>query len=99
MIKHIVMWRLRDDLPKPKSEVAAEIKRILEDLKGKIEVIRAIEVGINVKPSDGASDVALYSEFATLDDLEIYQKHPEHLRVAGYIGEVRSERRVVDYEA
>jgi hypothetical protein len=41
--------------------------------------------------------VALYSEFDNEKDLEIYQKHPEHLKVAEFIAKVRERRAVVDY--
>ena len=45
-----------------------------------------------------AADVALYSEFASWDDLAAYQRHPEHLKVASFVQEIRLERHVVDYE-
>jgi len=41
--------------------------------------------------------VVLYSEFRSQKDLEAYQRHPEHIRVAEFIEKVREERRVVDY--
>ena len=31
-------------------------------------------------------------------DLDTYQVHPEHKRVAAYIGKVRTARAAVDYE-
>ena len=31
------------------------------------------------------------------EDLELYQKHPEHLKVAEFIGKARERRAVVDY--
>ena len=48
MIKHVVMWKIRDELDgKPKSELCRDIKQQLEALPGKIPVIRSLEVGIN----------------------------------------------------
>ena len=99
MIKHIIMWRLKETANGAgKEENARKLKERLESLKGKIGVIKHIEVGINIKYSEAASDVVLYSEFDSLDDLEAYQKHPEHQRIVGFVNEVRLERRVVDYE-
>ena len=99
MIKHIVMWRLKDfAYGADKGENAKKLKSLLESLKSKISEIKRIEVGININPSYGAFDVVLYSEFDSLSDLEAYQKHPEHLEVVSFVNEVRSERRVVDYE-
>jgi len=33
-----------------------------------------------------------------LDDLNSYQVHPEHKKVAAYIGKVKTSRAAVDYE-
>jgi Stress responsive A/B Barrel Domain len=41
----------------------------------------------------------LYSEFNTEQDLELYQKHPEHVKVAEFIAKARERRAVVDYHA
>jgi len=99
MIKHIVMWRLKEFANGVnKEENARKLKSHLESLKSKIKEIKRIEVGINIKSSDAASDVVLYSEFDSMDDLEAYQRHPEHMKVVDFVNEVRLERRVVDYK-
>jgi hypothetical protein len=56
-----------------------------------------MEVGLNCIPGEAAYDVALYSEFADEKDLSIYMKHPEHVKVAEFVGKVRESRVVVDY--
>jgi hypothetical protein len=100
MIKHIVMWKLKDFAEgKSKIDNAKEIKVLLENLKGKIPGVKAIEVGLNIEPSEQAYDVVLYSEFEDIDALNTYQKHPEHLKVAEFVGKVREARTVVDYQA
>lgn len=99
MIKHIVMWRLKDFANGAgKGENAIRLKDRLESLRGKISEIRHLEVGININGSEAAFDVVLYSEFDSLEDLEAYQRHPEHRGVADFVNSVRSERAVVDYE-
>ena len=99
MIKHIVMWKIKDSHNgESKSEIIEHVKNILEELKSKISEIIEIEVGLNFNPSEAAYDVVLYSTFNSREDLEIYQKHPDHLAVAGYISEVRTARTVVDYD-
>lgn len=93
------MWKLKDFAEgKTKEENAKEVKRLLEDLSGKIPGLRSIEVGINIETSKQAYDVVLYSEFDSLNDLNAYQKHPEHLKVGEFVGKVRDARTVVDYE-
>lgn len=99
MIKHIVMWKLKDSARGvSKEENAKELKSVLEDLKDKIDVIKEIEVGMDFNGSAAAYDVALYSVFDSRDDLQTYQKHPEHVKVVDFVNEIRDERVVVDYE-
>jgi hypothetical protein len=100
MIKHIVLWKLKENADgKTRQENALELKAALESLKGKVAEIHALEVGLNFNPADTASDLSLYSEFKTREDLEKYQKHPEHLKVVELVKKVTQERRISDYEA
>ena len=99
MIKHVVMWRLKEFANGVnKEENTRKLKSHLESLKSKIKEIKRIEVGINITISEAASDVVLYSEFDSMGDLEAYQRHPEHTKIVAFVNEVRLERRVVDYE-
>jgi stress responsive alpha/beta barrel protein len=99
MIKHIVLWKLKEDVDgKPKPETAQELKAALEGLKNKIKEIQSLEVGLNINRADTASDVSLYTEFKSREDLDKYQKHPEHLKVVELVKRVTVERRVSDYE-
>jgi len=99
MIKHIVMFRLKESaLGRSKNENLQELKILLESLQEKIPVVKCMEVGINVGKSASASDIALYSEFDDIQALENYRIHPEHVKVVDYIDKVCSERRVADYE-
>jgi hypothetical protein len=98
MIKHIVMWRLKESgAGDAGRENAKKLKTVLESLKENIAEIKRLEVGINFAQSESSSDVVLYSEFAGKEALEAYQKHPEHLKVAEFVKQVCAERRVVDY--
>jgi hypothetical protein len=100
MIKHIVFFRLADMAEgKTAAQNAAIIKSGLESLRGKIACLRSIEVGVNV-PLASATDhhIALTCTFDTWDDLAQYANHPEHLKVAAYIGKCKTARSAVDYE-
>ncbi|APH20129.1 Dabb family protein [Clostridium botulinum] len=100
MIKHIVMWRLKEFAEgKSKLENANIIKINLEDLKHRIDEVKLIEVGVNINNSQQAYDVVLYSEFENLDDLNLYQNHPDHVKVGEFINKVKEDRIVIDYEA
>lgn len=93
------MWKLKEFAEgKDKLENAKIIKMGLEDLENKINQIRCIEVGININKSEQAYDVVLYSEFDSVEDLNLYQNHPDHLRISEFITNLRDVRVVTDYE-
>ena len=99
MIKHIVLWKLKDSAEgATKQENIKKMKTGLKALKATIPGIRHLEVGINIISSEAAYDVALYSEFADEKDLDSYQKHPAHLKIADFIGKIRESRVVIDYK-
>jgi hypothetical protein len=99
MVKHIVVWKLYDSAAgMTKKDNALAMKQWLEDLKSKIPEIKKLEVGINCNESTDAYDIVLYSEFKDKASLEIYQNHPEHVRFKEKIKNLRSEKKVVDYE-
>jgi hypothetical protein len=99
MIKHIILLKLKDSAEgKTKAENATMLKRELESLASKIKEIRKLEVGINFNTGQDAYDLGLVSEFANKNDLDVYQNHPEHQRVAAILRRLRDYRVVVDYE-
>lgn len=98
MLKHIVLFKLKDSAAGTgKDQNARKLKAEIEALVGKIPQIGKMEVGINTVPSEAAYDVAIYSEFSDKGALEIYQKHPEHMKVVDFVKVVASGRAVVDY--
>ena len=99
MVKHIVLWKLKDFAEgATKKQNALKVKAMLEDMRGKIPGMLKLEVGLNFETSDSASDISLYTEFESRGALDMYQDHPEHLKAKSFIPLVRAERRVVDYE-
>ena len=99
MIKHIVLWKLKEEAEgRSKLENALLLKGELESMTGQIKEIRKLEVGINFNTGEDAYDLALFSEFATKQDLEIYQNHSEHQRVVAILRRLRDTRAVVDFE-
>lgn len=100
MIKHIVMWKLKDEaLGNTKLENAKIIKERLTRLVGIIPEIKSMEIGININTADSvASDAVLIMEVEDLDALERYKTHPEHVKVSEFVKEVRLSRTAVDFE-
>ena len=99
MIKHIVLWKLKESAEgADKRQNALKVKAMLEALNGRIPGLLCLEVGLDFNPTDESADIALYSEFESREALDLYQRHPEHEAVKPFVGAVRLERRVVDYE-
>ena len=99
MIKHIVMWRLKETgNGQSKSENLKQMKAMLEALPAKISEIVEFEVGIDFDRSERAFDMVLVSAFASKETLKAYQIHPEHQKVVAFLPEIVAEGKVVDYE-
>ena len=96
MIKHIVFWKLKEKDKKKNSET---IKERLESLAGKVPGLLKIEIGIDISNTDESADVALYSEFESREALKSYTEHPDHKAILPFVKDIRTERRVVDFES
>lgn len=92
MIKHIVMWTLKDPAD------ALKMKALLESCRAVVPGIVAFEVGMRTEGLEANADVVLYSAFEDQAALAAYQQHPHHLNVAAQIGPLRQTRTVLDYE-
>lgn len=91
MVKHIVVWTMKPDVT---AEQKQEMKLRLMALNGKIPQLLAIDVGID----EGSGTMSLTSEFNTADDLQVYQQHPDHQAVVGFVKPLVAARSVCDYE-
>ena len=88
MVKHIILWRLKDELTADeKAKVKQEIKAGLEGLAGRIPGLLSIEVNIDGRLDSSNADVMLDSTFVDEAALKAYAVHPEHVAVAD--GKVR----------
>lgn len=82
MVKHIILWTLKEMSDSEKESVKAEIKEGLEGLKGKIPGLVEIKVNINGRLASSNADLMLDSTFESEEALKGYSKHPEHVAVA-----------------
>lgn len=100
MIRHIVMWRLKDRAEgRSKAENLAEMRSRLEALPGKVPGVRALNVSTEILVADPPADIVLYCEFDSRRDLDAYAAHPDHVAVVEFIRKVVAERRVTDVMA
>ncbi len=99
MIKHIVAWRFKDEaLGATKAENLTRAKTAIESLRESVPSVRRLEVGLDAGVDHDPWDIVIYSEFDDREGLHAYQAHPEHVKVAKLIGEMRESRAAVDYE-
>lgn len=92
------MWKFKEF--NTVEEKLANIKVFEEGLMSLVGVIPELkhaEFQYNVNEPDGNYDAMLISEFESIEDLNTYQAHPEHLKVAGHCKEIRISRAAVDY--
>ena len=82
MVKHVILWQLKDELDSQKKVLVRKgIKEGLESLAGKIPGLISIKVNVNLLASSNA-DVMLDSSFTDEAALKGYSVHPEHVKVA-----------------
>ena len=100
MIRHIVMWKLKDEAGgATRKKNAEKLKLILEGLRINIDEIKAVEVGIQISEMDDeAFDVVLISDFETDLDFKMYTRHPQHKKAIDFIEKVAEKRVFVDYK-
>ena len=100
MIKHIVMWKLKDHAEgADRAANAAKMKALLDGCRDIVPGIVEFEVALAQPGLEATYDVVLYSVFADKTALDAYQDHPRHVAVKPFIGAVRLERQCMDYEA
>ena len=99
MVKHVILWTLKEELTGDEKEnVKAGIKEGLEGLKGQIPGL--IDIRVNINPlSSSNCDVMLDSTFEDEEALKGYAVNPKHVAVAdGKVRPFTASRVCMDYE-
>ena len=93
MIKHIVIYTLKEGTDKP---AAVElIRSVLEPLVGVIPGLLTMQI----RPAyQGGMDYALYSEFESRQALAEYANHPAHLAAKEHFWHMLDQRVCADFE-
>lgn len=99
MIRHIVMWKLKDTAEGATlADNALKLKEKLEGCRHIVPGILALDVGIAKPGLDSTYDVVLVSDFTDKAALDAYQVHPTHEALKGFVAAIRDTRQCVDYE-
>ena len=93
MVKHIVVYTLKEGVNKP--EAIEIIRSVLEPLVGVIPGLTHMEIRATYQ---GGMDYALYSEFESKEALKNYASHPAHLAAKEHFWHFLDTRVAADYE-
>lgn len=95
MIRHICMFKLKEE--NKQANLQEALVRV-QELKS-IEQLQHFEVVTNSPETPESNyDLSLIFDFLSVEDLNIYQKHPKHVAFGGFITEIREARACIDYE-
>ena len=99
MVKHIILWTLKEMTNSEKESVKAGIKEGLEGLKGKVPGLVDIKVITSGRLASSTADLMLDSTFENEETLKGYSKHPEHVAVAdSKVRPYTASRACLDFE-
>ncbi len=99
MIKHIVMWKLKEHAEgAPRAANAVAMKAKLDACAELVPGILEFETALAQPGLEATYDVVLYSVFENKAALDAYQEHPDHVALKPFIGAVREARQCMDYQ-
>ena len=95
MIKHVVMWKFKEE---NREENMKKAREMLLALPPVISEIKKMQVYFDVSHTDMSMDMMLDTEFLTVEDMKTYAVHPEHVKVSNFVRSVVESRVVLDSE-
>ena len=94
MIDHLVFLAANEDAsPEDMEDLISSLRNLKETVPGVVD----LSVGENFSPRSGGYTHGLFVRFESVEDLQAYLKHPDHLAVAEKLDRL-TDRIVVDYE-
>ena len=82
MVRHVILWKLKEMPEAEKAAVKAGIKAGLEGLAGQIPGLLEVHVYTEALPSSANADLMLDTTFTDAEALKGYSTHPAHVAVA-----------------
>ena len=83
MVKHIILWTLKDSLSEEeKIQIKKSIKEGLESLQGVVPGLTDIKVQIDGRLSSSNADLMLECTLESEEALKGYAIHPAHVAIA-----------------
>ena len=99
MVRHVILWKIKDEYADKKNEIRKGIKEGLEGLLGKVPGLVAVKVNIDGRLDSSTCDVMLDSTLESPEALKAYAVHPAHVAVAdSKVRPYTVQRTCLDYE-
>lgn len=99
MIRHVVMWKFKDEAEgKTKEENMQIVRDALFALLPIIPELKLMEIDCDISHTEMSYDMMLTTEFDSVADMKVYAEHPAHKKVQAYVKAVRESRVVLDCE-
>ncbi len=95
MVKHIVMWTLKDI---DRQSRLSTFRGMLEAMQDKVDGLIELQVGFDESKGASSCDMVLYSVFESWAALDAYLNHPDHLAIKQTVASWIDHRHLVDYE-
>ena len=93
MIKHIVIWKLKEDAKREDVLKLYELSKTLKNIKG------IVSVEFHVEPAASSThDMCLVSVHNTIEELEAYQVDPIHVEFGRNLKPLVCERVAYNFE-
>ncbi len=98
MVKHVILWTLKEMSGEEKQSVKAGIKAGLEGLKGKIPGL--VDIAVHTEGlASSTADLMLDSTFENAEALKGYSVNPAHVAVANEkVRPFTAHRSCLDFE-
>ena len=94
MIKHIVIWNVKE----PKKKNIEFLKKTFYSMKENIPAIIDVNVGITIDSPYSSRDIVLFTTHENYQKLEEYQEHPFHQDVKKTIAPLLQDKSSIDFE-
>ena len=99
MIRHIVMWKLKEHAEDAdRAANLLKMKALLESCADLVPGMLHWRIAAAQPGLEATCDIVLDSTFASQAALDAYQAHPEHVAMKPFIGAIRAERHCMDFE-
>lgn len=94
MVRHIVMFWLKDKDPQLIEETVTKLR----SMTGKIEGMLSLDAGADKVHSPRSCDICLCQMFDSMESLERYRTHPVHVPVQKHMHQVMERSASADFE-